>query len=332
MVLGPRRIGKSFDIKADGLDIAFNTGEPVALIRRWSMDYDKGGALKYFGDITSSDIEEITCNQFNELDARAGEYRFIYRNEAGIIERRSHTVGYYLALTESAHIKSNAYKKCNRVIFEEFITETYYLPDEEDKLWSVVSTLGRGEFIPLYLIGNQITRASIYFRQWNLSGIPRQKQGSIEHYEIYVPYDSTYRTLAVELCAQRDPEGKDTKYRRSKDTKHHWQTHATARESEVLKVLRNPIVYLGNMAYLLTFKIYKGHNKGIFITPKTTTIQEGTTVVCKDSTLLNSDYRCSIGFRSLRPRDLERLKLHKDLIYFSDPLTAEDWRSEGITF
>lgn len=332
LILGPRKIGKSYDIKVDGANEGYSEGLPFVVLRRWAMDFEKYGAKDYMGDLTAEDWLELTDGKYNELEAKAGEYRLIYRNaENWTIERRSDLIGYYMALTDAPHIKSRAYRRCGRIIFEEFMSESYYLPNEEAWLWSIVSTVGRGEFIPIYMIGNGISRSCLYFRSWNLKGIPRQEAGTIEHYSIEVDYDQTVRSLAVEVCAQRDPEGKDKKYRKSKDTRHIWQTHRIPKEPKAIKTLERAWVYKGNMTYLLTFKIYEGHNYGIFVTPKTTAIQEGTRVICKDIGLVDTAFRCSVGFTGLNEQEKLKLLRHRHLIYFSDSLTAEDWRAENIT-
>lgn len=332
MILGGRKIGKSFDVKVYGAIEGYTKKLPFVVLRRWAMDYEKGGAKGYLDDLTSDDWLEITDGNFNELEAKAGEYRLIYRNpESWAIEKRSHLIGYYIALTDAPHIKSRAYQKCGRIIFEEFMSESYYLPNEEEWLWSIVSTVGRGENIPLYMIGNGISRSCLYFRCWNLQGIPRQEAGTIEHYNIPVDYDHTERRLAVEICSQRDPEGKDKKYRKSKDTRHIWQTHRIPKEPRAIKELDKCWVFKGNMTYLLTFKIYEGHNYGILITPKTTPIQAGTRVIVKDIGLVDTAYRCSVNFTGLSAIERTKLERHRHLLYFSDTLTAEDWRAERIT-
>ena len=332
LILGTRKIGKSFDVKVYGAIDGYKNKLPFVVLRRWAMDFEKGGASSYMGDLSADDWLEITDGQFNELEAKAGEYRLIYRNpDNWAIEKRSHLIGYYIALTDAPHIKSRAYQKCGRIIFEEFMSESYYLPQEEEWLWSIVSTVGRGEFIPLYMIGNQISRSCLYFRSWNLKGIPRQEAGTIEHYTIAVDYDQTERTLAVELCSLRDSAGHDKKYRKSKDTRHHWQMHRIPKEPRAIKELEKCWIFKGNMTYLLTFKVYEGHNYGILISPKTTAIQNNTRVIVKDIGLLDTRYKCSVCFAGLTPIERAKLERHRHLIYFSDSLTAEDWKAEGVT-
>ncbi len=331
MIVGDRGIGKSYDIKREGVDKGLNQGEPFVLIRRWRTDLESGGAVGYFKDIKPNTWLEWTQGVYNEIDFRAGEFTLLFRNENGVIERRSSCVGYGVALTDAPHVKSRGYLKPCMFIFEEFISETYYLPKETELFDSIISTIGRLEFIPIYMIGNGIERARscVYFRKWGMKNVPRQKWGTIEEYSVESDYNQTIRTVAIELSAIRDP-AKKLKGRESKNAGAKWYTKRIPKEPEVMKVISYCAVYKGNFTYLLTFKVYEGKNFGIFITPKTTPIQKGTRLICSDMDNVDTQYKCSIAFKGLTAREQALFTRHKNLIYFSDALTADDWSAEGV--
>lgn len=334
LIVGDRNIGKSYEIKKEGLTKGLYEGRPFVLIRRWRMDLESGGAVAYFKDFVKPDqspnvIEVISKGDYNDIDCRAGEFTLIFRNEKGGIERRSKCVGYAVALTDSAHIKSRSYHLPSLFVFEEFVTETYYLPKEVDLLYSIISTIGRDEFIPVYMIGNGLSRSCVYFREWGMRNVARQKWGTIEQYAVETNYNQAIRTIAIELSDIHDP-AKKLKGRESKVTGAKWYTHRIPREPSPIKELSLKMVYKGNFTYLLSFKVYEGKNYGIFISPKTTEVQKGTRLVCSDIHGVDTRYRCSIAFKGLTEREYKILAKHKNLIYFSDALTAEDWTAESV--
>lgn len=332
IILGARHIGKSYDVKLDGLQCGLH-GKPFVLLRRWKTDLESGGAVGYFKDLKREDIMKLTDNMYNEIEFKTSEFKFIYRNEQNVIEKRSDVIGYGLALTDYAHVKSRQYLEPCFFILEEMMTETYYIPNEIDAFNSIVDTIARGKLVTIYMIGNMNDRINnIYIRHFGLANVCRQKPGTIETYTFNDKYGSkTVRTIAVEISAIHDPDGR-TKDRASVNAKVNWNVHAIAEEPEVIQTKNYCIVYKGIATYLIQFKIYgKAHIRGLYIQPKTSRVQKDTRVVCKSINELDVNERAVVGFARLPERELNIFNRHRSAIYFSDPITAEDWQHENIS-
>ena len=106
-----------------------------------------------------------------------------------------------MALSASTHYKSTQYPFVKNMIFEEFVTDGLYLQNECNLLMQLVSTVFRNRKDgKVFLIGNTISRVCPYFYEWELRGIPKQKQGTIENY--YHTFDDTEIKISVEFAEQ----------------------------------------------------------------------------------------------------------------------------------
>ena len=73
-----------------------------------------------------------------------------------------------------------------------------YLYDEPNKLQNYVSTIFRNTTGHVLMIGNTISRIVPYFQEWELDGIPKQSQGTIEIYKFHTK--DTETRIGVFLC------------------------------------------------------------------------------------------------------------------------------------
>jgi hypothetical protein len=106
------------------------------------------------------------------------------------------------------HDKSTSYPDIVTIIFDEFITRSYYLPDEFVLFMNVLSTIIRGRYdVTIYMLGNTVNKYCPYFKEMGLNHVAEMKQGDIELYRF-----NDDLTVAVEYCNEAKTTKKVKKY------------------------------------------------------------------------------------------------------------------------
>lgn len=202
ILLGERSNGKSYSVKEFCLRDAYKNGNEFIYLRRWQLETKPSGVEYYFKD---APISAITDGKYDSVIVNRGKiYLCRFDVETNTYEDKM-LVGHVMYLSGETHFKSFSYPKVTNIIFEEFVTNDGYLPNECIKLMSLVSTVARRRSIRVWLVGNTISRLSPYFSEWGLRGVPYQKQGTIEVYTFntsQVDDDGTPISIkiAVEFC------------------------------------------------------------------------------------------------------------------------------------
>ena len=194
--LGERSNGKSYANKDYILRRAYSerdpyTGEPVAdyqfaYIRRWAVEIKGSDVEQYFADLIFRDdgarpILDITDGNYDTIAVYRGGIYFAKTGEDGSVTRGK-KIGNCFALTQDTHYKSLSFPQIGVAVFEEFITDSGYLHKETKKFFSVVSTIFRRRNAKIFLVGNTLSRACVYFREWSLDAVLHQDRGTIVIY------------------------------------------------------------------------------------------------------------------------------------------------------
>lgn len=197
VILGERANGKSYEVKGHCIKDAYNNGNEFIYLRRYELEIKAVDVESYFAD---SPINEYTSGEYETVSVwRKGIYLANYDGDNKIV--RGKRIGYCMALSASTHYKSTQYPFVKNMIFEEFVTDGLYLQNECNLLMQLVSTVFRNRKDgKVFLIGNTISRVCPYFYEWELRGIPKQKQGTIENY--YHTFDDTEIKISVEFAEQ----------------------------------------------------------------------------------------------------------------------------------
>ena len=87
------------------------------------------------------------------------------------------------SISSEEHYKSNSYLGITTILFDEFITRDFYLPDEFIKFQNLLSTIIRLRTnVKIYMCGNTINKYNPYFDEMGLRNAKKQKQGTIDLY------------------------------------------------------------------------------------------------------------------------------------------------------
>lgn len=203
LLLGQRANGKSYQCKWTVLENAFKNKRKFIYLRRWKQDIKQGNVTAYFDDIP---ISTLTHGKYSGVQAYQGSIYFTYLDEDDKLQR-SEEIGRYLALNEAERYKSQAFVGYDYIIYEEFITDMVYLDDEPRKLQQLISTIARDKQMTVLMVGNTLSRVCPYFSEWSLTGVLKQRLGTIEVYHFHVNEDSVI-DIAVEYCANSNTDNK----------------------------------------------------------------------------------------------------------------------------
>lgn len=207
ILLSQRSTGKSYATKTYILKNAYESSKMFIYLRRYSMDSKPSNVESYFGDIP---IDTITNGEYDCIIGIAGK---IYFGKYGddLKPKKGKLIGYYTALSAYEHYKSLTYPDVNDVVYEEFITDNGYLPNEVSKLMNFISTVFRDKTGSVWLIGNTISRYCPYFTEWGLNKIAKQKPGTIDIYKYKskdIEGNEITTNIAVEFCANPGSDSK----------------------------------------------------------------------------------------------------------------------------
>ena len=202
ILMGGRNIGKSYAVKHDVLEEIYKSGREFIYLRRWDEDIKTMNAEQYFTDV---EIERITGGKYTSIYIWQKKIYFCNYNENGKVADK-YLIGYCHSLNQSERYKSQIFPKVDYIIFEEFITDRVYIPNEPNTLQEYVSTIFRTRTGVVYLVGNLISKLCPYYKEWNLNNVERMKTHEINVFEnetVVVLDNETTNVvvrIAVEMC------------------------------------------------------------------------------------------------------------------------------------
>lgn len=201
MIFGKRSDGKTYAVIHDALKKYWETGEQLAVIRRWDDDFSGENSAKTMYDslMCNGDgdnvVARITNNAFTGVEYYAGKY-YLTVTENDKICRSGHVIALAFSLTRAEHYKSGSYPKVKTVLFDEFLTDRMYLPDEFITFQNLLSTIIRKrDDVTIYMCGNTIAKYNPYFTEMGLTRAKDMKPGDLDVYS----YGETQLRVAVEF-------------------------------------------------------------------------------------------------------------------------------------
>ena len=175
------------------------------IIRRWEEDFKNNNGSQMWEvfnhewidkDGNKRTIKELTKGKYNAIRYWARKWYLVRYNEEGKIEESEEKPFCYgFGITSEEHYKSTSYPAIKWILFDEFITRDYYVPNEFVKFQNLLSTIIRKrDNVTICMCGNTLNQYCPYFKEMGLTGIGKQKQGSIDVYS----YGDSELKVAVE--------------------------------------------------------------------------------------------------------------------------------------
>ena len=211
VIFGERSNGKTYATLKQALENYFDNGSQFAYIRRWSVDVQPKRMNNLFNAIIEDGyLEKLSGGKFTAIFYRTGRFYLCTYNDKGKpIYNEEDVIGYAFSLSENEHNKANSYPKVTTIIFDEFLTNKIYLPDEFILFMNTVSTIVRQRNnVKIYMLGNTVNKFCPYFKEMGLTNILSMKQGSIDLYT----YGNSKLKVAVEYADSKKKFKKNNFY------------------------------------------------------------------------------------------------------------------------
>lgn len=211
VIFGERSNGKTYATLKQVLENYFSNGSQFAYIRRWSVDVQPKRMNNLFNAIIEDGyLEKLSGGKFTAIFYRTGRFYLCTYNDKGKpIYNEEDIIGYAFSLSENEHNKANSYPRVTTIIFDEFLTNKIYLPDEFILFMNTVSTIVRQRTnVKIYMLGNTVNKFCPYFKEMGLTNILTMKQGTIDVYT----YGETKLKVAVEYADSKKKFKKNNFY------------------------------------------------------------------------------------------------------------------------
>ena len=198
VIFGERSNGKTYTTLKHGLEQYFKDGSQLAYVRRWKEDITgKRGQAVFSALVENNEIEKLSGGKFTGIHYYTGKFFLCNYDNGKAIYSDNDVLGFLFALTDIEHDKSTSYPKVTSIIFDEFITNRLYLPDEFVIFMNVISTIvRRRENVTIYMLGNTVNKYCPYFSEMGLNNVQDMEQGTIDLYS----YGESGLSVAVEYC------------------------------------------------------------------------------------------------------------------------------------
>lgn len=209
MIIGERSNGKTYSVLEKGIKDALTDGKDMAIIRRWQDDFKgKRGQQTFASLIENKVVEKYSKGKYNYIYYYSNRWYFA-KKDGENVEKCEEPFCYAFALSSMEHDKSTSYPKIYNILFDEFLTRGYYLPDEFVLFMNVLSTIIRErEGISIFMLGNTVNQFCPYFDEMGLHHIKDMKRGDIEVYT----YGESGLKVAVEYAEKTTTGKKSDKY------------------------------------------------------------------------------------------------------------------------
>lgn len=171
-----RGTGKSYAAKLSCINDAVKNGREFIYLRRRPAETRDIDVTDYFADM---DIPKITKGEYDSICVSRKRIFLTNTINGAIVRKR---IGFTADLLHAADRKSLQYPSVSTLLFEEYCTDGYYLPDEPHRLLDFMSTVFRDRSGFCIMIGNKVNIFSPYMSEWCLEGIGYQKTGTIDKY------------------------------------------------------------------------------------------------------------------------------------------------------
>lgn len=207
LIIGERSNGKTYASLKYGLEKFVETGQQMAYLRRWKEDYrGKRGETLFASLVANDEVSQLTDGKFTRISYYSGKwYLANYDEKLDKIIRAPEPFCYAFALSDMEHDKSTSYPNITTIVFDEFLTRTYYLVNEFVLFMNVLSTIIRHrDNVKIFMLGNTVNKYCPYFKEMGLKHVETMEQGAIDVYR----YGNSDLKVAVEYCAPIKKEGK----------------------------------------------------------------------------------------------------------------------------
>ena len=209
VIFGERSNGKTYASLEYGLRKYIKSGEQMAYIRRWKEDYrGKRGSQLFAAHEDNGLISILTDGKYDRVRYYSGKwYLGKWDSDLDKVVADEEPFCYAFSLSDMEHDKSTSYPRVTTIIFDEFLTRQYYLPNEFVLFMNVLSTIIRHrDNVKIFMLGNTVNKYCPYFSEMGLGHVVEMEPGKIDIYS----YGESKLKVAVERCKSPSTSGKSS--------------------------------------------------------------------------------------------------------------------------
>lgn len=207
IIIGERSNGKTYSCLELGVKNWIEHGEQMAYVRRYREDFrGKRGDTLFNNLVHNGLISRLTDGEYDTIKHQAGRwYLAKFDQDLRKVVAQEEPFCFGFSISETEHDKSTSYPNVTTIIFDEFLTRQYYLPDEFVLFMNTLSTIIRHrDNVTIFMLGNTVNKYCPYFREMGLSHVADMEMGKIDVYT----YGTSPLRVAVERCAKTSKGGK----------------------------------------------------------------------------------------------------------------------------
>lgn len=197
IIFGERSNGKTYSVLEYAITNYFknNSHQQIAIIRRMEEDFKHGRAQQIFDEFnTKGIVKKLSNGEYDVINFQNSKWWLVKYDENHKV-LNSELFGHAFALTKWERDKMPSYPMISTILFDEFITRTYYLPEEFVLFMNVCSTIIRHrDNVKVFMLGNTVNQYNPYFEEFGLTNVRTMKQGDIQVYN----YNDGKTRVAVE--------------------------------------------------------------------------------------------------------------------------------------
>lgn len=203
VIFGKRSNGKTYAVLERAIKRYFKDGCELAYIRRNDVDMKGKNATTLFNNhVENGLIEKYSKGVWTDVFYQGRRWYFCRWEEDDkghrqmIKDEKPFCYGFVLSGME--HDKSTSYPRVRMVVFDEFLSRGYYLPDEFILFMNCLSTIARLRTdVEIYMLGNTVNKYCPYFAEMGLKNVKTMEQGTIDVYR----YGDSGLKVAVEYTS-----------------------------------------------------------------------------------------------------------------------------------
>lgn len=183
-VVGQKSNGKTYAVLEQILRDYVKKGRKAFYIRRWGEDLENKKIGTLFGK--GKLYELLKGSEYTFIDYYSGAFYRAFKDEKGKIVREPDPFMYTAALNQSEHFSGTHFpsEQIYTIFFDEFLTRSFYLPNEFQKFEHMVSDIVRdNDIATIYMVGNTVDWGAPYFREMNIFKVEGMQLGEIRVYD-----------------------------------------------------------------------------------------------------------------------------------------------------
>lgn len=206
VIFGERSNGKTYSVLKYGLERFAQSGEQMAIVRRWQDDFTgKRGTTMFDALVFNGEVTKATGGEWTGVYYYGSRWFFCrYEDEKRVTHETPFAYGFSISSME--HDKSTSYPNITTVCFDEFLTRSTYINDEFVLFMNVISTITRHRNnVKIFMLGNTVNKYCPYFKEMGLTHVKDMNPGDIDVYR----YGDTDLIVAVEYTTS-NKSGKES--------------------------------------------------------------------------------------------------------------------------